>query len=141
MRVEIGEEDDEVDVECGELKSRVFLCCIDFDVELLLLFALAFIRFASFSDAKYGVNVLHTHRRYASCVTHTQKRTRIEISHKEHLDNTVCHVITNNNSPPNLNVPCFLRQYAPFHIQTHTTCTQPAYLHEFPSNFNGKSVN
>lgn len=71
IRVEIGEdeeeEDDEVDVECGgELKSLVFLCCIDFDVELLLLFALVLLRFASVSDAKYGVNVLHTHRRYAS---------------------------------------------------------------------------
>lgn len=75
IRVEIGEEDDEVDVECGELKSRVFLCCIDFDVELLLLFALAFIRFASFSDAKYGVNVLHTHRRYASCNDKMHNRT------------------------------------------------------------------
>lgn len=76
MRVEIGEEDDEVDVECGELKSRVFLCCIDFDVELLLLFALAFIRFASFSDAKYGVNVLHTHRRYASCKYTQENKNR-----------------------------------------------------------------
>lgn len=68
--LEFGEDEEEEEVECccgGELKSLVFLCCIDFDVELLLLFALALLRFASLSDAKYGINVLHTHRRYASC--------------------------------------------------------------------------